>query len=376
MKSPESKYVISEVKRLSSFNSTLFFKMMFENAVITSILVMDPQGTILDANYGFKKCFGYSGESLIGQNFSMLFIEEDLLKNLPEKELKQVMATGSANDENFLRQEDGSRTWVHGESIYTKDDKGQEFIVKIIQDINEEKVLEHELKKINEEQERRIIDRETFVYTASHDLQAPINNIEGLVNALKDKSDPEDSKVLLGLIEKSIHRFRNKIQELSSLGKEQEEAKTETGIIYFQEIFQEVLLDLEEEIKGSGGEIFSDFSKAPLIGFSPRNLKSIFQNLVSNAFKYHSPDRKLKLKVETEKVRDEYILLSVEDNGIGIKESDKERVFRMYQRLHNDSKGTGVGMAIVKRIVDNAGGKIELQSTVGEGSTFRIYFPT
>src|SRR5690606_33431645 len=99
------------------------------------------------------------------------------------------------------------------------------------------------------------------------------------------------------------------------------------------------------------------------------------QNLISNAVKYRSPHRKLLIHVETKPIKEEYVLLSVQDNGIGIKEEDKDKVFRMYQRLNNDSKGTGVGMAIVKRIVDNAGGKIELKSKVEEGSTFEIYFP-
>src|SRR5690554_5251884 len=105
-----------------AFDSFLFFKLMFENAEHTAILVMDPQGTILDANYGLKKSFGYPREFLIGKNFSLLFIEEDRRNRLPERELKEVMQTGTSNDNNYLKQYDGSLTWVHGESIYTKDE--------------------------------------------------------------------------------------------------------------------------------------------------------------------------------------------------------------------------------------------------------------
>lgn len=375
MKNPENSLKLSENAKLSPIDSSLFFRMMFQNAQHTSILVMDTKGIMLDANYGLLKSFGYPRETLIGNNFSMLFIEEDRKSNLPDREIREVMQTGSSNDDNYLLQFDGTAIWVHGESIYARDESGREFIVKVIQDINEEKVLQQELLLINESQERIINDRDTFIYTASHDLQAPINNIEGLVNALKDKDDPEESKLLLGMIDHSIQRFRKKIQELSELGKEQEEAKSEIESIEFESIFQEVILDLEEEIKSSGGKILSDFSGAPTIGFSARNLKSILQNLISNAVKYRSAERNPVVKAETSTVKDDYILLSVEDNGIGIREEDKDKVFRMYQRLHNDSKGTGVGMTIVKRIVDNAGGKIELESRIGVGSTFKIYFP-
>src|SRR5690554_730853 len=355
------------------FDSSLFFKMMFENAEFTSILIMNPQGLILDVNFGFQKCFGYSKESLVGQNFSVLFIDEDLEKNLPERELVGTMEKGSDNDENFLKQADGTPTWVHGESIYAQDDKGGEFIMKVVQDINEEKVLGHELKQINEEQERIINDRENFIYTASHDLQSPINNIEGLVIALKENHG-DNPGVLLTMIEKSIERFRDKIRELSDIGKEQEEAR-KSDQVAFQDIFEEVLLDLEMEISGSGGEMVADFSEVPHIRFPKRNLKSIVQNLISNTVKYRSSDRQLKVKVLTKRVGDGYVLLSVSDNAIGIREEDKKRVFQMYERLHHDNKGTGVGMAIVKRIVDNAGGYIELESVVGEGSTFHIYLP-
>jgi PAS domain S-box-containing protein len=375
MKSAENKSMLSENNKTNPVDSSLFFKMMFQNAQHTSILVMNTNGDILDANYGLLKSFGYPRESLIGNNFKILFIEEDIQSNLPEREIMEVMQTGSSNDDNYLLQYDGTATWVHGESIYAKTETGKEFIVKVIQDINKEKVLQKELLLINEKQVRIINDRDTFIYTASHDLQAPMNNIEGLVKALKEKTDPEESKMLMGMIDKSIQRFRKKIQELSELGKVQEEAKNKLDTIEFQPIFQEVILDLEEEIRSSEGKIQVDFSKAPLIAFSPRNLKSIIQNLISNSLKYKSPERNLVVNVETKKVNNEYILLSVEDNGIGIRDEDKEKVFRMYQRLHNDSKGTGVGMAIVKRIVDNVGGKIELESNLGHGTTFKIYFP-
>jgi PAS domain S-box-containing protein len=356
------------------FNSSLFFKMMFQNAEYTAIIVMDPDGTILDANHGFKKCFGYSKEMLIGQNFKVLFIEEDLKSNLPERELRGTMENGSFNDENYLKQADGTATWVHGESIYIKDEDGSEFVLKVVQDINEEKVLENELKRLNEEQEHVILDQEMFVYTASHDLQAPINNIEGLVRELK-KNTAEDPDLFLSLMEKSIERFRNKIKELSDIGRKQEEARHRSDEVEFQEIYHDVLLDMENEVKASGAEIVADFSKAPKVRTTRRNLRSIIQNLLSNAIKYRDVHREPRVKVETVRTGDGFIQLSVSDNGIGIAEEDKERVFRMYERLQNDNKGTGVGMAILKRMVSNMGGKVRLKTKLGEGSTFEIYFP-
>jgi PAS domain S-box-containing protein len=351
--------------------------MVLKNSESTSILVFDPTGNIQDMNVGFEKSFGYSREYIIGKNFSVLYNEEDIKKNLPGKVVKKVMETGSLHDENYLKHEDGSYIWVHGECIYAKDKNGQGHIVKIITDLNEEKQLEKKLQEKNEEQERIIKDNATFIYTASHDLTSPVNNIEGLMNALdKAHDDPGEIKFLLPLLHTSVERLKNKIRELSAIGREQEEGNKKTSKVEFQKLFDDVLLDLEEEIKSSRAEISSDFSEAPMINFSKKNLKSVLQNLISNSLKYRSPDRKPYISVRTEKLEDDYIILNVQDNGLGIEDKDKDRIFRMYQRANTKIEGTGVGLGIVREIVKNSGGKIELESKVGEGSIFKIFMKT
>jgi PAS domain S-box-containing protein len=349
--------------------------MILQNSESTSILVFDLIGNIQDVNLGFQKSFGYSRESIIGKNFSMLFIEEDIRKNLPQKVLNKVMKTGSSHDQNYLKRKNGSKIWVYGECIYVKDENGQGHVVKIIQDLNAEKKLEKKLKEKNEEQKRILKDNATFIYTASHDLTSPVNNIEAMINALdKAQDDPGEIRILVPLMYDSINRVKNKINELSAIGKEQEKMKYIGSKVEFQKILEEVLLDLEEEIKSADAEIFFDFSNAPIINFSKKNLKSILQNLVSNSLKYRSPNRKPQVRVTTEELADDYILLNVKDNGLGIEDKDKERIFQMYQRANTKIKGTGVGLGIVKQIVKNSNGKITLESRVGEGSTFGIYF--
>jgi PAS domain S-box-containing protein len=331
--------------------SPLLFNMVFQNSESTSFLILDCSGNIQEVNTGFQTSFGYSRESLIGKNYALLFIEEDINKKLPEKELKKVMETGSANDNNYLLHEDGSPIWVHGESIYAKDENGREYIVKIIQDINEEKILEQKLKEKNEEQERTIKDNETFIYTTSHDLSSPVKNIEALIDTLEESSDdPGEVRFLVPLIKGSVKRLRKKIFELSETGKDYE-AKKKNGTAEFQKIYNDVLLDLNEEIKRAEAEISSDFSQAPTIRFPKKNLKSILQNLLSNSIKYRSPTRRLFVTVKTEKVEKDFILMEVQDNGLGIEQKSKDKIFGMYQRLHTHIPGTGVGLGIVKRIV-------------------------
>ncbi|MEX2594667.1 MAG: HAMP domain-containing sensor histidine kinase [Anditalea sp.] len=206
-------------------------------------------------------------------------------------------------------------------------------------------------------------------------MTSPVNNIEAIIDALdKAHDDIGEIKILVPLMYDSIDRLKNKIKELSAIGKEQETKKYIASKVEFQKILEEVLLDLEEEIKSADAEIFFDFSNAPIINYSKKNLKSILQNLVSNSLKYRSPNRKPQVRITTEELADDYILLNVKDNGLGIEDKDKERIFQMYQRANSKIKGTGVGLGIVKKIVKNSKGKITLESRVGEGSTFGIYF--
>lgn len=102
-------------------------------------------------------------------------------------------------------------------------------------------------------------------------------------------------------------------------------------------------------------------------------MRSIVYNLLSNSLKYRSPERTLELSISTESTP-EYVILKVEDNGLGMKKNDHAKIFYMFKRLHDHVEGTGIGLYIVKRIVENAGGKIEVESEEGKGTTFQVYF--
>jgi len=109
--------------------------------------------------------------------------------------------------------------------------------------------------------------------------------------------------------------------------------------------------------------------------FSRKNLRSIFYNLVSNAIKYRHANRNPIISLRTYHEK-EFIVLKIEDNGLGIKEEDYHKLFEMFKRLHSHVEGSGIGLAIVKRIIENYGGKINVSSKLGEGTTFKISIPT
>lgn len=359
-----------------SLMSSLFFKLMFNNAKATSILLLDTDGIIIDFNEAFIKTFGYSKKDLIDQNFSILFIEKDRRDGVPEKELLRTISTGSSLDNNYILHKNSSELWVHGENIYTKDDNNRTFFIKLIQDISEQKFLELELQQRNSDLKKIINDRNNFIYTVSHDLISPINSIEGIVRYLESEiSVSSESKFFIEKIYHLFESLRNRIRELSSIAREQETEKIQVEDIKIDELTEEILTDLKANTQNVNIEFIKDFKDAPIIKFSKKNLRSILTNLLSNAIKYRSPDRDLIIRIATKKMEGAYILLTVQDNGLGIKKEDQGHIFEMYTRSHHHVEGLGMGMAIVKRIIENEGGKIELESKTGLGTTFKVYFP-
>lgn len=256
----------------------------------------------------------------------------------------------------------------------------------------QKKELEHANKlalRINDELEKRVKERtkkltrvnkdlDNFVYTASHDLKAPINNIEGLMIALHETLEEkavacEELYPIIEMINDAVGRFKNTLQDLTVVAKLHYEEEGGKDKVSFREILEDVKLNVLDLIHEYGAEITEDFSDAPEIFYSRKNLRSILYNLVSNSVKYSSPERKPAVEITTSTSGD-YVVLSVRDNGLGLKEGDKQKVFGMFTRLHAHVEGTGVGMAIVKRIVENSDGKIELESELGKGTVFRVYF--
>jgi len=238
-----------------------------------------------------------------------------------------------------------------------------------LSDINNQlNTKNEELKKINKE-------LDNFVYMASHDLTSPVRNLESLMELLLNELNPDPSNVklnfLINLVTRSISILKKTISDLSEV------AKTEEDPFLIQEVnLCEVLEEVKESIKdlieGSEAIILEDL-KVKTIRFRKKNMRSILFNLLSNAIKYKSSERKPVVGIRTEMVAEDVIQLTIQDNGKGIKKEDFPKVFAPFKRLDFGVEGTGIGMSIVKRIVDNNGGRIEVHSNPGEGTVFNIF---
>jgi two-component system, OmpR family, phosphate regulon sensor histidine kinase PhoR len=223
------------------------------------------------------------------------------------------------------------------------------------------------------EQEKLIADHEILLDTISHDIKNPLTNLVMAIELFKDVSpnDEKEFKSLLKIVDNALMKMHKLIVELTEVRKEEYKYKVGEELLNIEHILEDVRLTLNDNIIASNAIITSEINVSE-INFSRRKLRSIIYNLINNAIKFKSPERQPQIVVSTKKEND-YIVITVKDNGMGIDESKFEAIFSKYYRVENGIEGSGIGLYLVKEIVNNAGGKVLLESQLGEGTEFQVY---
>ena len=239
--------------------------------------------------------------------------------------------------------------------------------------------LNAELTATNHQLTRTNSELDSFVYTASHDLKAPITNLEGLLTVLRQDL-PADlaatSRVarVLGLMDSAISRFQQTIGHLTDVARLTQDDDTPTEQVDLAALIENVRLDLAPDLAETGAELTVDASTCPPVQFAPTHLRSIVYNLLSNALRYRDPGRVPQVHLRATCASGQFVL-SVQDNGLGLDAGQQSKLFRLFKRLHTHVQGSGVGLYAVKKVVENAGGTITVQSEAGVGSTFTVALP-
>jgi signal transduction histidine kinase len=248
-----------------------------------------------------------------------------------------------------------------------------------------------ELDTINKELQQSNLSLEEFAYAASHDLKAPIRKINMLAQRLNRELAAElneSQQRVFEKMEESASRMLTLIDDLLSF------SHISKGAGVFDEIdlnnkLKKVLDDLEMEVLEKGAQI--SFEKLPVVWGNRRQLQQLFQNLISNALKYTKPGIIPRIHISSRSVTvaelatlprqldptKAYHLVEVKDNGIGFAQEDADQIFNVFTRLHSQAEysGSGVGLSIVKRVVENHEGHVWAESSVGAGATFKILLP-
>jgi PAS domain S-box-containing protein len=344
----------------------------------------DPDGTI---SYFNRRWFDYVGEEYASaEQLASHMHPDDFEAGIPQ--WLRSLETGVALDvELRIRSADGEYRWMLVRALPSRNEQGE--IVQWIgtyTDIHEQKLaleridLAQNLLRDNFDELTRVnIDLDNFIYTASHDLRAPITNIEGLVQALVSELPTEAAlqaqvALILRLMQDSVERFKHTIDQLTDVSKLQREYGAAAERVPLAAVVEDVRLDLEPLIQSLGAEVAVEVAECPPFPLSEKNLRSVVYNLLSNALKYHAPERRPQVRLHA-RCTDQYLLLTVQDNGLGLDRAGQQKLFGMFQRLHDHVEGSGIGLYMVKRMIENAGGHIEVKSQLGVGSTFSVYLP-
>jgi len=361
-----------------------------------AVIVIDRESHITFWNPKAENIFGWTAQEVLHRPLSTTIIPVQH-REAHEKGMKRYLTTGEAHILNKTIEitalnKTGNEFYISLTISRTTTQGGENAFIAFIRDITEQKNNQLELERKTKELERSNTNLEEFAYAASHDLKEPIRKILTFSDRLKDRLKgklEEPDRQFFGRMENAAKRMAALIDDLLTY------SGVSRGISYFEEVNlnQKVLMvleDLEVEIQEKGAQITVD--SLPILKGHKRQLQQLFQNLIGNALKYSKPgitpqihigaqilsgsDTPLDLPAEDRYKR--FHLIEVKDSGIGFRQEDAECIFDVFTRLHGNAeyRGTGVGLSIVRKVIENHKGYIWAESTPGEGSTFKILLPT
>ena len=345
------------------------FRVAFESSP-SGMVMVDRGGLIILANREIERLFGYTRDELLGQSIEMLVPQTtrgahpDYRANFFAHPQSRAMGTGR---DLFGRRNDGTEVPVEIGLNPIDTDDGMCVLASVV-DLTARKRAEEELKRSNEELER-------FAYVASHDLQEPLRTIASYVQLLERRYAGRldaDATEFIGFAVDGAKRMQRLIDDLLAFSRVGTRGAAMVpvdsgGIVELS------LEDLAAAIAESGARV--ECGLLPVVHADPVQCQHLFTNLIGNALKFHGTSPPL---VRVDAVRDgAFWRFSVSDNGIGIAAEYFERIFVIFQRLHlrEEFKGTGIGLAICKKVVERHHGRIWVESEAGKGSTFFFTLP-
>jgi len=343
-----------------------------------AIIVIDAESKILLWNSKAQEIFGWGESEVMGKNISNIIIPQQY-RDAHDAGMKRYLATGEAHVLNktieitALNKEE--KEFYISLTISNYKRGGENVFISFLRDISEEKRNQLELDRKKKELDQSHKELEQYGWLTSHDLREPLRKILTYSDMILTRNEnlPVDVKTNLYKIHDAGKRMSSLIQSIllySSLtGEKDMFLKTDLN-----KIIEEVLVDLELSIKENHATI--EKSELPVIDAIPFQMRQLFQNLLSNSIKYQKTDIVPVISINAV-TRNNIVEIVLEDNGIGFNSQDNSKAFQLFQRLHADRKteGTGIGLAICKKIVVGHGGTITAQSEPNKGARFIIQLP-
>lgn len=373
------------------------YHLMVEEVQEYSILYLNPEGIIENWNVGAEKIKGYKAEEIIGKHFAVFYADNDRKAKVPEKLLELAREKGKVIHEGWRTRKDGSLFWASVVITAVHNKKGDVIgFSKVTHDLTERKKADDKLKmnaleleQKNNELEEMNKELQSFAYISSHDLQEPLRKIQTFASQIIEKESEnlsENGKDKFKRMQNSAQRMQTLINDLLAYSRtnSQERIFVKTDL---SQIIKEVKEDLTEELEQKRALI--EVKHTSEVDIIPFQFKQLLYNLISNSLKFSNPEVPIVIKITSEIALGQdlpeerliaakkYCHVKVSDNGIGFESQYNKKIFEVFQRLHGRDRynGTGIGLAIVKKIVENHNGIITASGVQNKGASFDIYIP-
>lgn len=358
-------------------------------AAVDGIITIDTRGIMEMVNPSAARLFGYQEEELLGKNISLLMPEPDHSRH--DGYIENYHRTGQRKIIGIGREVSGLKKDGTVFPLYLSISEVQLTDRKVytgfIHDITKQKVSEERLRRYAAELERSNRELQDFAYVSSHDLQEPLRKIQAFGDRLKTKEQANLSDQGKDYVDRMLNaavRMQNLINDLLTFSRVTTKSKPFEKV-HLDAILDGVLSDLEITIEKTGTVI--ERFPLPTLEAEPTQMRQLFQNLISNAIKFRKDDTTPVVRITsrsgqrtahlTSTPGDEHVTIEIADNGIGFDEKYLDRIFNIFQRLEGHKyEGSGIGLAICRKIAIRHGGDITARSTPGEGTTFVITLAT
>jgi PAS domain S-box-containing protein len=375
-------HALAHVERRLRANEGERFRRLVEAVRDYAIFMLDPKGRISIWNTGAQAFYGYEANQVLGEHFSIFYPAHDKDAGKPEAELRGASSEGRFEDEGWRIRKDGSRFWANVVITPIRDAKGElTGFAKVSRDLTERRRVEEELRALVQRLGERTRELEYvnteldgFSYSVSHDLRAPLRAIDGFARILLEDHAPrldDEGKRVAEIICKNTQKMGQLIDDLLNFAR------------FGRQPMRVAPLNMTALARKAGDEVLEPersidlrVADLPPVEGDVALIQQVWLNLLGNAVKYTRSRSPAIIEV-TADVRGGEVVYSVRDNGVGFDQQYQNKLFGVFQRLHASSEfeGTGVGLALVQRIVRRHGGWVNAEGKLGEGATFWFALP-
>ena len=351
-----------------------------------AVIVADEKGAIQFLNNAARSICGWVDDSAIGQALPCVFrIINEKTRDTVEDPVKKVIRLGTAvglANHTLLINKNGEEIPIDDSAAPIQDAGGRLLgVVLVFRDISERRRVEKEieagraeLSRSNQALLRSNTDLERFAFAVSHDLQEPLRTIASFTQLLAREPSPARAAEYVDFIVRGVTRMNHLIRDLLEYSRITDGSIAAVQPVNLQEVLGEVLGNLQAQISETGAFVRAD--DLPVVAAHRSSMVQVLQNLVGNGIKYAGHQRP-EVRITSEQCNSGDWVVHVRDNGIGFEMQYADQIFEVFKRLHGESEygGTGIGLAICKRIIELHGGSIWVESVPGRGSTFSFLLP-